>query len=224
MHWSDTPTQGGGGWERHRTGGIVRRVGGLDDTLVFAHGGGHDSPMFRFDGSDWVPLASPGVVLAIHGTSPDLLYCVGARGLIARWDGVTWAAIPASAMGSFRDICVVSADEMYAVHEGGLWQGSVNGWAPRLTADHGTLLSVAKWNDEVWVGTTDRGLCQLRGEQLVSVKGNLFPTRLDARGPALITAQSNMVAATEDGSAYRGWTLSRAAEVWAQQPEPYWLR
>ncbi|MEZ4325370.1 MAG: hypothetical protein R3B40_09155 [Polyangiales bacterium] len=83
---------------------------------------------------------------------------------------------------------------------------------------------MAKWNDEVWVGTTDRGLCQLRGEQLVSVKGNLSPTRLDARGPALIMAQSNMVAATEDGSAYRGWTLSRAAEVWAQQPEPYWLR
>jgi len=86
-------------------------------------------------------------------------------------------------------------------------------------APHKSLRSGCSWRGEGWVGTIDKGLCQLRGDELVSIEENQTPDRLDPRGD-LLMVQGEKVAATSDGLKFRAWKLDRLSELWSQQPAP----
>lgn len=221
LWWSETPSQGAGGWERWESAGYVSRVFGVGEELVFGTGASAETRVLSGgSGGSWQTATAPGPLSRIHGPHAGLVYGVG-HDVMARWDGAAWHEVPTGARGTFLDICVVSDDEMYAVHEGGLWEGSVHGWSERIRR-RGDFLSVAKWRDQVWVGTESEGLCHLEGDQLVSVKDNQSPRMMDARDKLLL-CQSEKVAGTADGVKYRAFKERHIAGLWDKQGPPHWL-
>ena len=203
--------------------GWVSRIDGVGGDLLFAYGASERAPMFCRRAGRWESLPSPGFVLRVHGVDPSLVYAVGARGLIARWTGSQWQQVPSRADGVYRDVCVVSADEMYAVHEDGLWEGSVHGWGRRLPTPPGTLLSVAHVDGVVVVGTLERGLCRLDGGALVPLVGGLSPLRLEASG-TLLAVQPEAVAEISTSHEATTLGLDALARFWADEPLPEQLR
>src|SRR5262245_28450979 len=102
-------------------------VWGLDDRCVFVWGtrkprpnADLEYPVFRFDGTTWHELPSPGyAVVAMHGLAPDFVYAVGFRGLVAQWDGAQWKRYPIPTGEVLSSVFVAGPDEMYACgHQG----------------------------------------------------------------------------------------------------------
>ena len=187
-------------------------VWGLSDELVLAWGErAGQSRMFRFDGARWAPFPAPvGMVIALHGKRADQLVAVGARGLLARWDGQRWNAVPQPTGLVLNAVWVESDDEMYATGPSGIvMEGSVHGWAIRLTAP-GDLYGVAKWKGELWFGCGRAGLGKLGGGkvggetvELVKLDDPKLPvTQLDARRDLVMTAGTH-VGASADGVAFQ---------------------
>ena len=202
--------------------GLPMGVWGLDDSNVWIWGRkGGEGIVHHFDGARITELPSPGKVLWMHGLAPDLLVAVGERGLVSRWDGGKWNPYPPVSTALLSSVHVVSPDEMYACGTGReLWDGSVNGWSLRYRHE-GPLGFVVKWHDRVWVATGgDYGLSELIDDRLESRKPNLLCTHLDYRGDLLITCPS-MIAATSDGTSYKGKSVDAFAEHTASIP-PSW--
>ena len=180
--------------------GAMTGVWGLNDDTVFAWGQSGGQPvMYRWNGGGWDPMdPPPGRVIAMHGIAPDMIYAVGTEGLIARWDGSAWQQVPCPVRTTLSAVFVASEDEMYACGEGkSLLSGSVHGWSEILTHDM-ALRGVVKWHGDVWLGAGgDLGLCKLDGNKLVSIKPNIQPLCIDARGSLLITGNGYVVETTD---------------------------
>src|SRR5690606_19494937 len=143
---------------------------------------------FRFDGSGFQPIDVPGFIVGVRGSRDDLIYAVGNRGLIARWDGRGFTAVQSPIASTLSDGFGGDEDEMYACgSDGDLLLGTMHGWERLLTFE-GALHCVAKWNDTVWVGAGEDGLFKLEDEKLVSYKPKVLAERFDVRGSLLITA------------------------------------
>lgn len=201
--WTSAGVHGAAPWQSFECP-AVGGVWGLDDQHVFAFPRGLSTRYgYRFGGSAWDRFDAPGVIHRMHGRQADALVAVGSPGLIAQRSGGAWRAQPTDVRGVFLDVHVVSDDEIYAVHDSGqLWEGSMYGWSVRLEGEPGSLRCVTKWQDRVWVGTTDQGLCVLDGARLVPIKPNLRPTRMDSRGDLLLS-QPEMIVGTADGESFR---------------------
>lgn len=209
-------------WQRFELGGILEGIWGLDDDHVYAWGrrGGRPT-MFRWDGSRWSDMASPGLIVALHGTRPDLLVAVGEDGLIARWDGARWIAFPTVSERTLTGVFVASDDEMMACGKANdLLQGSVHGWT-RLLESPDLTGCVAKWRDRWWVGAGgDLGLSYLEGDRLISHKKKVMPTMLDAR-VSLLCSCPHVVASSEDGESFSGAPIAGFANI-RQSEAPLW--
>lgn len=197
----------GARWETHRLGGVVRGVWGTREDDVWAWSmvpGG--ARLHRWDGAQWREVAAPGVVAAMHGVAPDLVYAVGAEGLVAAWDGDRWRRVGAPTDRPLSSVFVADAREMYAVGPGGdLLEGSVHGWIGRASFE-GPLQSVAVWRGGVLVGAGAAGLMRLDGTELAPWKPAVEAEHFDARGALLVTTPGAVVE-TLDGRSYRGTPL-----------------
>lgn len=111
---------------------------------------------------------------------------------------------------------------MYAVHEHGLWEGSVHGWSERLSRPKGDLRSVCVWNGEVWISSASEGLCHLQGDALVSVKDNQRPRRMESRGELLLV-HDDKVTTSADGARYGAWKLDKLEALFASCRRPHWV-
>jgi len=78
---------------RHELPFVVTSVSGVDSGEVYVSGisGGSEANrthhLVRWDGKRFEDIEAPGYVLTIGGPSPQHLYAVGRRGLLAHWDG-----------------------------------------------------------------------------------------------------------------------------------------
>lgn len=169
-------------------------VWGLDDSLVFAWGErGSEPAMFVSNGDGWRAIPSPGYVNGVHGIAPDLIYAVGAQGLLARWNGTTWSRLPSFTDTMLSRVFVVSPDEMYAVGAGKrLLEGTVHGWSEVLHTDF-PLMDVAKHGGAVFVAAGPEGLFTLEGRSLKPFSKKVTPDRFDAREELLISARAHIV-------------------------------
>lgn len=219
ISWCPNAATGANDWQSQPSQGVVWHVDGVADDLVFAYG--PSEVAHRWDGSGWVCEPSPPHLKHIHGSSPDLVFGVGVDGLIARWDESGWTAIDSGVGGVFRHVFVVSADEMYAVHEDGLWEGSVDGWKQRFGAAKGDLLAVCAWRDRIWVTSQTLGLCSLDGTQLSTVKDNQMSHAMDPRGDLLLV-QPDKVGCTADGATFKALKQASFDGLWEQEPPPHW--
>jgi hypothetical protein len=208
-------------WRADQLGATLGGVWGLDDETVFTWGHrGQNTVLFRYDGAKWSEIESPGDIVGMHGIEEKGIHAVGARGLIARWDGRKWKKQPSPTKSVLSSVFVASDEEMYAVGNGVVLQGSVHGWA--LVTDIPThAFGVAKWKGEVWVGASEKGLMKLAGSRLVPAKPNVKAINLDARGDLLITTH-DFVAGTSDGKDYKAVNIEILAPMVAKNP-PAWM-
>ena len=180
-------------WTEQRVDSGLEGIWGLSDTCMFAWGAGKQPTMFHNDGSGWREVPTPGHVVAVHGTSPDLIFAVGLRGLIARWDGSAFVAMESPLSSVLRDVFVVSEDELYAVGtQGEVLRGTVYGWEQVLKHKN-PLYCVAKWGDRVWVGAGKDGLFSLQGAALVVEKENILAERFHVSDTLIATAPNGVV-------------------------------
>ena len=197
---------------------------GLDEKHVIVWGDQDQSSgvMARFDGKKWSEMPSPfHGVMAVHGVAPDLIFAVGTKGRIARWNGKAWKAATSPTPTTLTAVHVVSPDEIYACGSGRhLLEGSVHGWADTLEAEW-PLSAVAKWKGDVWVAATKGGLARLKGGGLEIIKPNLESQDLDARKDLMISTPLR-IAATEDGKAFMGYAENAVLESLEDKP-PMWI-
>ena len=200
---SDTPRRGGGAWVSQRLP-RVNRVWGLHDNLVFAWNSIRKE-VHVFDGSTWSRVPTGFMVTAIHGVAADLIYACGWGGSIMRWRGHAFHPATVAPKRPFFSIFIVNEDEMYAtLNKQSIWEGSVSGWSERTSPrSDWDLLSIAKWNDRLWLGDQVRGLCVLddKGE-LQTIKPNLSADRIEARSKLLVSS-CVAVAGSDDGTKFK---------------------
>ena len=199
-------------------------IWGLNQKHVIAWGDQDqsDGVMARFDGKKWSEMPSPfHGVMAVHGVAPDLIFAVGTKGRIARWNGKAWKAATSPTSTTLTAVHVVSPDEIYACGSGRhLLEGSVHGWADTLEAEW-PLSAVAKWKGDVWVAATKGGLAKLAGGSLQIVKPNVEAQDLDARKDLMIGCPLKIVA-TEDGEQFFGYAKDFILESLEDKP-PMWI-
>jgi hypothetical protein len=208
-------------WKTFQLEGMLRGIWGLEDDFVLTWGEHRGEPVaYRWNGSDWRQVATPGHIVGVHGVSRDLVYAVGQRGLIARWNGADkFDAVTSPAKGTLADVHVVSEDELYACGpDAELLQGTVRGWELLLEHER-PLHCVAKWRDAVWIGAAD-GLYQRVDQGLVSIKDNISVRRFDARGELLMTIP-HLLARTQDGVKFEGIPVKSFANLSRPKP-PSW--
>jgi hypothetical protein len=223
VHVKLDPEPTAGEWRVDRVAGTLAGIWGLDDKSIFTWGlRGSSTVVYRFDGTSWKEVPSPGEIVGMHGISPDLVYAVGRDGLVARWGGKSWTKVASPARGVLSAVFVAAEDEMYAVGPNTqLLQGSLYGWSEVLEGP-GPMFGVAKWRGEVWVGAAEHGLMKLAGAKLVPVKPNIKAEKLDAREDLLVSSPQAIVG-TSDAASFRGIPVSGVAEV-LEPVKPGWVR
>jgi len=209
-------------WQTHSLRGTLTGVWGIDDECVFTWGlKGKGTVVYRFDGSTWTEIESPGEVVAMHGTSPKLVYAVGRRGLISRWDGKKWNKVSSPTQAVLSDVFVAGEEEMYAVGDRIVLQGSLHGWTHLADADT-HLFGVAKWKGKVWIGGAAEGLFKIERDKLVSVDAELHAERIDARGELLV-ASPEAIAFTADGKTFKKLKASGLDKLFVNE-KPMWVK
>jgi hypothetical protein len=211
-----------GPWKENKLQGTLRGVWGLDDRFVLTWGVHRGKElMYRFDGKKWSPMESPGEIYGVHGLSPNLVYAVGLKGLIARWDGARWNKVPSPTKAVLSDVHVAGEDEMYAVGDGVVLQGSLHGWT---TATEGAshMFGVAKWKGEVFVGAAQEGLMKLVRNKLVLVDAEIKAERIDARGELLVSSP-DAVAVSDDGKDFKKLRVKLIEELYKDH-KPEWTK
>jgi hypothetical protein len=213
-------------FEEHQLSGTLSGVWGLDDRLVFAWGvrkrkDAMGGIMFRYDGKAWSEMESPGEVYGMHGLAPNLVYAVGRQGLIARFDGKAWHKVVSPTKSALSAVFVADEDEIYAVGNEVLLQGSVHGFTEVLEAPN-HLFGVAKWKDAVWVGAAESGLMTLEENALVAVDPELKAERLEARGELLVSSPE-AIAFTPDQKTFKKLGL-RGVEAALASQKPMWVK
>jgi hypothetical protein len=213
-------------WKADEVGASLSGVWGLSDECVFAWGRSRpgDWVMFQRSGKGWNEIPCPGEVVRLHGLAPNLVYAVGAGGLLARWNGSQWKQVPVDTVETLTGIFVVSPDEYYASGEGGtLLSGGASGCKPRLKWT-GPLWDVAKFRDELWLAGDQSGLLRVKGrtKEVEAVKPNVKALSFDARKELLISC-SNMIVGTADGKKFMSAGQSSLEQLTASK-EPLWKK
>src|SRR5262249_54980192 len=193
-----------------RSGMAFDGVWGLSDDCVFTWGaeweGAHH--LFRFNGKKWREIPGPGFgIAAMHGIAPDCLVAVGKSGEAAVFRSKQWQVLPTPVNEYLTSVFMVSADEIYAVGDGGsVLEGSTSGWGkiadgPKLPTGAGaSLRAVAWWHDDLWIGGGVTGLWKRIGKtnQLKSVNARITAVDFDARKD-LVMVERNRITSTADG-------------------------
>ena len=225
VHINQDPSPRSSAFKLHKLDATLAGVWGIDDRFVVAWGKRHLAPvMFRWDGTSWAEMDSPGDVVAVHGIAPDLVYAVGGGGLIARWDGRAWTRLQSPATSVLSAVFVAAPDDLYAVGSGTrgcLLEGSTNGWL-EVCNGPGPLYGVAKFRGDVWVGAAMFGLMKKDKNALVTIKPNIHADVLDARVNLLISSPG-AIAQTVDGAGFVGFPVASAAAI-LKSKKPRWQR
>lgn len=209
-------------WQEHKVQGTMAGVWGLDDRFALAWGIHRGKGvMYRFDGKKWSSIESPGEIYGVHGLTPSLVYAVGVKSLIARWDGSRWNKIPSPTKAVLSGVFVADENEMYAVGDGVVLQGSLHGWTT-VAEGKSHMFGVAKWKGEVFVGAAQEGLMKLVKNKLVPVDPELKAERIDARGE-LIVSSPDAIAASSDGKDFKKLRV-KALEAVYKDRKPAWTK
>ncbi|RZO60829.1 MAG: hypothetical protein EVA89_12720 [Sandaracinaceae bacterium] len=189
----------GRGWRATNLGPDVQLHGvwGVSDDRYYVWGRGAWGPFIwaAVDGQFQQMPAPPGYITTLRGTSPDLLYAAGRRGLLAKWDGERWTKIELHVLRDLTGLSAGEPNDLWATTESGkLFEGTQHGWALRAQFD-GPLFDVVRWAGDVWVAAGRRGLLKLRG------KTNMFESRAPDVAAISLSPGADLLAVGEDSLA-----------------------
>jgi hypothetical protein len=202
-------------------GGLSGIWGSAEDSVFVWGTDAKGKPVaFHFNGTDWRPVRVGGTVVAMSGVD-DMIFAVGSRGLIARWNGSdAFVSMESPVSTVLCGVHVLSADEMYACAiEGDVLRGTEYGWERVLRHDR-SLACIAKHEDRVWVGAGKHGIYSLQGSTLVLEKENIHATHFDTRAALLATAPDK-VAELVAHPKWTGYPVSGIANLATRCP-PMW--
>jgi hypothetical protein len=213
-------------WTTDAVDANLMGIWGYDDDYVFAWGLGVAATpvVLLWEGAGWRQIDAPDrPTWAMHGLRRDLVFAVGERGMIARWDGGRWTVMASGAQETLNAVHAVAEDEVYACGIGReLLTGSVYGWMSVLVADE-PLHSIGKWNGDVWVGASlPLGLCKLADASLVQVAPPIRAMSMDVRGSLLLATNSHVVF-SDDGKDFDGVEVEAFEDLVAND-RPTWRR
>lgn len=197
------PRGEGDRWHHVDLPGSLFGVWGADDACVWTWGALGAAPvLYHFDGAHWRAQPAPGEVVTLHGPHRDLVFAVGHRGLVARWDGAAWARLECPVRETVSGVCVVSEAEAYAITPGGTWlEGSAGQWRLGARREH-MLYSVAAHRGVVYAGAPfPDGLLTLGAAGLETRERELDPYQMDTRGDLLL-ATPYVLASSPDADAW----------------------
>jgi len=114
-----------------------------------------------------------GAFSATHGTAPDDVWTVGARGVMQHWDGAAWSPRRSAGNDDLQSVWAASATDAWAVDVAGRalhWDGQA--WTATQTPDSFLFAVYGTAADDVWaVGT-----------KVVRFDGHAWSTVRDATG------------------------------------------
>jgi hypothetical protein len=184
LHWNGTawvdvpPPTGDSSW------GTGKRIWGTGPNDIYIYNGGAFSPdlstvapstpSFKWDGISWTRWQNPPPITGyLHGSAPNRLIMVSARGEIARWNGTAWSLVDA---GSHRLWSLAFVDENE------FWAGSYD-----------AARAIGRWRSGVWELIADQSAIDLGGNLQYFLhannagvwfaRGALFPARLSVLHP-----------------------------------------
>lgn len=212
----------GEAWRELEVDGTLIGVWGLEDETVWTWGSrGTEHVLYRWNGTGFLSVESPGPIVAMGGHDVTALYAVGHGGLVARFDGHRWTRLESGTRISLNGVCVISDDEVYATApEGVLFEGSAYGWTERARPGH-LLHSIGAYGGTIYVGANEPfGLMKLDGDALATVHPKFTTLRIDAREQLLLTTPNDIVAST-DAQTWTGMRITTFERLVASYP-PEW--
>ncbi|HEU4363958.1 MAG TPA: hypothetical protein VFT13_00685 [Candidatus Krumholzibacteria bacterium] len=162
-----------GGVARDRDGFGWTFPGGLHAISGFGLGyvaaAGDDGAIYRFDGGDWAPEASPTAstlrgmtALVSRFGEPFRIYAAGDNGALIVWKGGGWttATLPAGAEGlQFVDVWAAAIDDVFAVASNSTSivryddPYELGDWTLEVTPATSHLLAVGGWRADVYIAS-----------------------------------------------------------------------
>lgn len=211
-------------WQSFELDANLIGLWGLSESNVFVWGftdGG--TALFRFDGGRWSRFEAPDGILAMHGTSEDLVVAVGTHGLAVRWDGRGWNRVPTGTSTELTRVHVVSSDELYAISSRGeLFRGRLDGgWESLGNAE--PILDVGVFEGDVWLAGGEAGLLRLdrKTGSLVCLKPGIEAHAIEVRDQLLVTAP-DFSGRLVGGLRFRGLEASVFVDHGSREP-PSWM-
>ena len=146
---------------------------------------------------------------------------MGVNGLIARWNGTLWHKVPSPTKAVLSDVHIAAEDEMYAVGDRVVLQGSAHGWT-EAAEGVAQMFGVVKWKGEVLVGGAQEGLLKLARNKLVPVDPEVKAERIDSRGE-LIASCPDAVAVSADGKDFKRLRVKQVEDLYKDR-KPAWTK
>ena len=210
-------------WKIHLLDGLISGVFAVDDDrTAYAwgeRGSGH--PVFRFEGTNFREIASPGFAInALHGVSDSQLVAAGDDGQAARFDGRIWTGVPTGTEEDLTAVHVESDQVVRLVGLGGSLLELQGGRFERVAKAPGPLFGVAGFNQQVWLGAGPLGLFRRTATGVECVKANI-PARTLSAGSSLLITCDDEICGTRDGKAFGGKAEGLFAKLREGKP-PLW--
>lgn len=186
-------------------------IWGLDDRAVFTLGdGGDGGTCRRFDGRSWLDMSKglDGRFHAISGTADDDLYAAGDGGALAHWDGQAWRRLELPATVDWRAIDVRAPGHLDLCGLGGAFLRYAEGKVVFSTQAPSSLLALARFRGETYVGSPTDGVFRLEGEELVLFKDKAKAAAMSATDGRLFACAGSK-GAWFDGETWRAVTYSK---------------
>ena len=120
-------------------GNGVNDILAISDRDAWAIGGGVDSSVLHWNGSQWLPVTDPAGkrVEQFEGVAANDIWAFGSNGTIVHWDGTSWADRSHPSTTSWKGMWANSSTDVWAVG--------------------GPASIIARWNGSVWTSYSHDG-------------------------------------------------------------------
>lgn len=194
---------------------------GLGDDHVFVWGpwGNYDR-IFRWDGRSWHPMPSPGPVVAMHGTRHDLVFAVGADGLVAWWAGGQWFRLAYPRESLLNGVFVRDESTVWICSfRGRIIEASICGCVD-VTFSGVPTYEIVERDGRVIVPSERDGLLELVRDRLEPMDPVVEPKRLESRDRMVVVSEK-LIADVEDEELVRTVELAAFMER-LRSRDPMW--
>lgn len=149
----------GGEWHPTTFPGSLGGIWGVDDANVFVWGSERGQHFVsRWDGAKFESSPMRAQVLAMHGAHPELVFAVGADGLVSRWDGAGWSELEVPTRRAFWSVHVQSEERVFACGPAAMLMGGSADELLPLPDPAFAPKSVLVHGGAIWLGCGELGL------------------------------------------------------------------